>query len=112
MVQTKDIETDHLGNSLVRLCEIVRTSGSCGFNLTKSKWDPYPWISNVEDGSPAESAGVQAGDCLLEVNGEDVLGLRVAEVANKVKAREEKVTVMLWTSGVDPKCSREVTEKF
>ncbi|KAL0269888.1 UNVERIFIED_CONTAM: hypothetical protein PYX00_007473 [Menopon gallinae] len=108
MVETKNCaENRDTGYPQVRVCEIVRSSGSCGFNLTKSKWDPYPWVSTVESGSPAEMAGVQAGDCLLEVNGEDILGLRVKEVANRVKARNETVTVMLWNSGVDPTCTPE-----
>lgn len=114
MVETKNcMESRDTGYPQVRVCEIVRSSGSCGFNLTKSKWDPYPWVSTVESGSPAEMAGVQAGDCLLEVNGEDILGLRIKEIANKVKARNETVTVMLWNSGVDPTCTPEViTERI
>lgn len=32
---------------------------SCGFHLTKSKWDPYPWISYVENHSPADLAGLK-----------------------------------------------------
>lgn len=30
---------------------------SYGFHLTKSKWDPYPWIGYVEHNSPADLAG-------------------------------------------------------
>lgn len=32
---------------------------SCGFHLTKSKWDPYPWIGYVEKNSPADLAGLR-----------------------------------------------------
>lgn len=32
---------------------------SCGFHLTKSKWDPYPWIGYVEDNGPADLAGLK-----------------------------------------------------
>lgn len=32
---------------------------SCGFHLTKSKWDPYPWIGYVENNSPADLAGLR-----------------------------------------------------
>lgn len=32
---------------------------SCGFHLTKSKWDPYPWISYVEKNSLADLAGLR-----------------------------------------------------
>lgn len=97
------------GNPAVRLCEIRHDAGSCGFNLSKSKWDPYPWVSTVEADSPAATAGVLPGDCLLEVNGEDMLGLRVADVAARVRARHDRATVMLWNAGVDPSCTPEVS---
>lgn len=32
---------------------------SCGFHLTKSKWDPYPWVGYVEKNSPADLAGLK-----------------------------------------------------
>lgn len=44
---------------------------------------------------------------MLEVNGEDILGLRIAEVAKLVRAKPEAVTLLLWTSGADPRCAPE-----
>jgi len=32
---------------------------SYGFHLTKSKWDPYPWVGYVENNSPADLAGLR-----------------------------------------------------
>lgn len=32
---------------------------NCGFHLTKSKWDPYPWVSYVEAESAAGAAGLK-----------------------------------------------------
>ncbi|GFG33075.1 hypothetical protein Cfor_12100 [Coptotermes formosanus] len=87
----------------LRLCDVARPSdGPCGFHLTRTAWDPYPWVSGVESGSPAETAGLQAGDCVLEVNGEDVLGQRIEEVASRVRARADRVTLLLWNAGSDP----------
>jgi len=96
------------GNSSVRICQVSYESGYCGFNVTKSKWDPYPWVSSVDSNSPAAAAGVLPGDCLLEVNGEDMLGLRIADVGARVRARSDRATLMLWNSGVDPQCTSEV----
>ncbi|XP_021926709.1 uncharacterized protein LOC110833173 isoform X2 [Zootermopsis nevadensis] len=105
---TSEAECDQHCSPSVRLCDIERpATGSCGFHLTRSKWDPYPWVSGVESGSAAETAGLQAGDCVLEVNGEDVLGLRIGDVASKVRAREDRVTLLLWNAGSDPSCSPE-----
>ena len=106
---TSDSECDQHYCPSVRICEVVRpVTGSCGFHLTRSKWDPYPWVSGVESGSPAETAGLQAGDCVLEVNGEDVLGQRIGEIASRVRARADRVTLLLWNAGSDPQCSPEV----
>lgn len=44
---------------------------------------------------------------MLEVNGEDILGLRIAEVARLVRAKAENVQLLLWTTGMDPRCSPE-----
>ena len=87
----------------LRLCQIERPStGSCGFHLSRTAWDPYPWVSGVECGSAADLAGLQPGDCVLEVNGEDVLGQRIGQVACKVRARYDSVTLLLWNAGSDP----------
>lgn len=47
---------------------------------------------------------------MLEVNGEDVLGLRVSDIATRVRAKEHDVTMLLWNSGVDPNCDPEVRQ--
>lgn len=39
--------------------EKIKEAKSCGFHLTKSKWDPYPWISCVETGSIADVGGLR-----------------------------------------------------
>lgn len=98
-------------NPSVRVCEVIRPShvNSCGFHLTRTKWDPYPWICGVDDASPAKQSGLQVGDCVLEVNGEDVLGLRVGEIATRVRSKNESVTMLLWNSGVDTNCDPEVS---
>ncbi|XP_022914994.1 uncharacterized protein [Onthophagus taurus] len=81
-------------------------TGNCGFHLTRSKWDPYPWITSIDPGSSAEKSGLMNGDCLLEVNGEDVLGQKISDIASLVK-KTSNVTLFLWNSGVDDLCSPE-----
>ncbi|KAJ8950334.1 hypothetical protein NQ318_021194 [Aromia moschata] len=91
----------------VRLVDIEKNDSQCGFHLTRGKWDPYPWVSSVDDDSAAATAGVRPGDCLLEVNGEDVIGQRISEVARIVRANPDQVSLLLWNAGVDPDCSPE-----
>lgn len=42
--------------------------GNLGLHLSRTPWDPYPWVSGVLTGSSAEQAGVRIGDCVLEVS--------------------------------------------
>ncbi|XP_053673809.1 uncharacterized protein LOC128724066 [Anopheles nili] len=98
---------DHYDPS-VRILHIPKkTDGSCGFHLTRSKWDPYPWVSGVDADSPAEVTGLKVGDCVLEVNNEDVLGMRIAEVAGLVRSKTDIVTLLLWSTGMEPACNPE-----
>ncbi|XP_017046544.1 uncharacterized protein LOC108091713 isoform X2 [Drosophila ficusphila] len=56
-------------SSSVRLVKIPRAAPSMenfGFQLTRSKWDPYPWVCEVATGTPAALCGLKPGDCVLE----------------------------------------------
>lgn len=60
-----DIEED---DRLLRSVFIpAEAGGSLGLHLSRTPWDPYPWVSGVLPGSCAEKAGVRIGDCVLEV---------------------------------------------
>lgn len=39
-----------------------------------------------------------------QVNGEDVLGMRVSEVANLVKSKIDRVSLLLWNTNLDGAC--------
>lgn len=118
---SQDPVSDHSKPS-VRICRVDRrragsesgtnsaAAGTCGFHLTRTKWDPYPWIAGVDDDSPAQQAGLKVGDCVLEVNGEDLLGLRVGEIASKVQNGYDTIAMLLWNSGSDTNCDSEVGE--
>lgn len=38
-----------------------------GFHLSRSKWDPYPYVSSVDTESSANAANLKEGDVVLEV---------------------------------------------
>ncbi|XP_071866133.1 uncharacterized protein [Bombus fervidus] len=78
------IDTAFTGEICIILENIKKTKAigkSCGFHLTRSKWDPYPWISHIETGSIADHAGLRAGDCLISIDGKDLIGLKVKQIA-------------------------------
>lgn len=56
-----------------------------------------PIIVAPFDGSPAQQAGVKAGDVILEVNGEDVSELSLTQIAEKVRGPAgSQVTLTLF----------------
>ncbi|XP_053698770.1 uncharacterized protein LOC128745715 [Sabethes cyaneus] len=82
-------------------------NSSLGLHLSRTPWDPYPWISGVTPGSRAEKAGVCVGDCVLEANGEDLLGLKIVDIAKLVKhgklnqSVKPSISLLLWNSGFE-----------
>ncbi|XP_063980165.1 uncharacterized protein LOC135164071 [Diachasmimorpha longicaudata] len=71
---------------------------TCGFHLTRSKWDPYPWVGYVEHGSIADVAGLKAGDCLLQIDQVDVVGLRIKDIALLIKKEcsGSMINLQIW----------------
>lgn len=42
--------SEDYSESFVRLLKIPKTAnGSCGFHLTRTKWDPYPWVKFTDN---------------------------------------------------------------
>lgn len=64
-----DSDNKHPPNA--RLCHVIKTDDfdGYGFNLHAEKGKPGQYIGKVDEGSPAELAGLRQGDRILEVNG-------------------------------------------
>lgn len=43
--QDKKEKLDHYNPSIRQVNVQKLENGACGFNLSRSKWDPYPWVS-------------------------------------------------------------------
>ncbi|KAH8310450.1 hypothetical protein KR044_001401 [Drosophila immigrans] len=85
---------------MLQQCIIKSPNGALGLNLSRAPWDPYPWVSGVQAESNAQLAGVRIGDTLLQLNGNDVLGMRISELANRLREHwltgAEHATMMMW----------------
>lgn len=57
----------HDNESNLRLISLECGSNGLGIRLSKSSWDPYPFVSNVDEESIANKHGMQVGDCILKV---------------------------------------------
>ncbi|XP_072947064.1 uncharacterized protein [Epargyreus clarus] len=75
-----------------------------GFRLTRTLWDPYPWVREVIPDSRADTAGLKTGDCLLQADGKDLLGLPIGQVAGLIRGdgSGHGVSLLCWNCGVDP----------
>ncbi|XP_020024965.1 Na(+)/H(+) exchange regulatory cofactor NHE-RF2 isoform X2 [Castor canadensis] len=81
-----------------RLCHLRKGPQGYGFNLHSDKSRPGQYIRSVDPGSPASHSGLRAQDRLIEVNGQNVEGLRHAEVVASIKAKEAEARLLV----VDP----------
>ncbi len=70
--------------------------------------DGLPVIVTPLDGSPAEAAGIQAGDIIIEVDGEDVTTFGLNEVVELIRG-EEGVEVVLTIFRPDISESLEIS---
>ncbi|XP_069785483.1 Na(+)/H(+) exchange regulatory cofactor NHE-RF1 [Narcine bancroftii] len=79
-----------------RLCVINKGPNGYGFHLHGEKGKTGQFIRLVEAGSPAEGAGLKAGDKVVQVNGEDVEQDSHQQVVQKIKAvaNETRLLVM------------------
>ncbi|CAD6994382.1 unnamed protein product, partial [Ceratitis capitata] len=99
-------------SAMLKICKInACPNGTLGLHLSRAPWDPYPWVSGIQEGSSAEEAGMRVGDTVLEFNGNDVLGQKILEIANRIRAHWQSgatdVTVVIWRNEteLDNDCS-------
>src|SRR5690606_7270142 len=89
--------------------QTTELSGSfSGIGATLGVREQLPVIIAPFDGSPADQAGVKAGDIILEVNGEDVTSLPLNDIVTRIRGPEgTEVTLSLLRP--DENRSLEVT---
>ncbi|XP_078520980.1 Na(+)/H(+) exchange regulatory cofactor NHE-RF2 isoform X2 [Lissotriton helveticus] len=81
-----------------RLCVLKKGPNGYGFNLHSEKSKPGQFIRSVDPGSPAARAGLQQQDKIVEVNGQNVEGMKHSEVVSNIKSQEDETTLLV----VDP----------
>jgi len=81
-----------------RLCHLKKWPDfeGYGFHLQAMKDSPGQYIGKVDEGSPADSARLQSGDKIIEVNGVNVEGENHQQVVTRIKAvpNETKLLVI------------------
>ncbi|CAL8274861.1 unnamed protein product [Lota lota] len=85
-----------------RLCVVRRGSGGYGFNLHSERARPGQYVRAVDRDSPAERAGLQPHDRIVQVNGVSVEGKSHSEVVEAIKAGAGETCLLV----VDPDTDR------
>ncbi len=102
MLQELDPHTNFLPPDLYKEFENETSGefGGLGIEITVQN-DVLTVIAPIED-TPAWEAGIQAGDKIVEVNGESTKGLSLAEAAQKMRGKKgSKVRMGIFRDGFD-----------
>lgn len=84
-----------------RLCHVLKRADfdGYGFNLHAEKGRPGQYIGKVDEGSPAESAGLRQGDRIIEVNGTNITNEAHKKVVELIKAVSNETKLLV----IDPR---------
>lgn len=78
-----------------RLCLMTKGDNGYGFHLHGEKGKSGQYIRKVEAGSPAESAGLRAGDRVVAVNGVNVEKETHHQVVQRIKEVENETRLLV-----------------
>lgn len=84
-----------------RLCQMPRGDAGYGFHLHGEKGKSGQFIRKVEPESPAEAAGLRAGDRVVEVNGVNVEKEAHHQVVQRIKAVEGETCLLVVDKETD-----------
>ncbi|XP_052559666.1 Na(+)/H(+) exchange regulatory cofactor NHE-RF3 [Tympanuchus pallidicinctus] len=99
-----ELHTEQKVNHKPRICKMVKGPSGFGFNLNMVKNKPGLFINEVQRHGPADVAGVENNDVLVEVNGVNVMNEPYDNVVARIKESGDKVTLLV--------CSKDAYKYF
>ncbi|XP_054418961.1 Na(+)/H(+) exchange regulatory cofactor NHE-RF3 isoform X3 [Pteronotus mesoamericanus] len=78
-----------------KLCRLVRGENGYGFHLNAIQGQPGPFIKEVQKGSPANLAGLEDEDIIIEVNGVNVVDELYEKVVDRIQSSGKNVTLLV-----------------
>ncbi|XP_012873675.1 PREDICTED: Na(+)/H(+) exchange regulatory cofactor NHE-RF3 [Dipodomys ordii] len=78
-----------------RLCRLVKGDNGYGFHLNAIRGVPGSFIKEVQEGGPAALAGLEDGDVIVEVDGENVLDAPYETVVDRIQSSGKDVTLLV-----------------
>ncbi|XP_021258342.1 Na(+)/H(+) exchange regulatory cofactor NHE-RF3 [Numida meleagris] len=99
-----ELHAEQKVNHKPRVCKMVKGPSGFGFNLNMNKNKPGLFINEVQKHGPADIAGVENNDVLVEVNGVNVINEPYDNVVAKIKESGDKITLLV--------CSQDAYKYF
>ncbi|KAJ7315985.1 hypothetical protein JRQ81_002147 [Phrynocephalus forsythii] len=78
-----------------RLCQMKKGPNGYGFNLHSDKTKPGQYVRAVDPDSPAEAAGLQPQDRIIEVNGVCMEGKQHADVVSAIRSGGDETKLLV-----------------
>ncbi|KAM8927706.1 Na(+)/H(+) exchange regulatory cofactor NHE-RF4 [Pelodytes ibericus] len=78
-----------------RLCLICNEGRGFGFTASATGGVKGTFLLTVEDGGPANKAGVPNGSRLLELNGESVISITLSQLTKKLQSNTSRVVLLV-----------------
>ncbi|NXR14809.1 NHRF3 protein, partial [Semnornis frantzii] len=78
-----------------RICKMVKGPGGFGFSLNMIKNKPGLFINEVQKHGPADTAGVENDDFLVEVNGVNVINESYDKVVGRIQGSGDRLTLLV-----------------
>ncbi|KAL3200018.1 hypothetical protein MRX96_043651 [Rhipicephalus microplus] len=81
----------------VRLCKLVHRPDfdGYGFDMLVDEECQLATVTAVEKGGPADAGGLRAKDCIVQVNGESVIGASQRDVVDRIKSSSDEVRLLV-----------------
>lgn len=83
------------GDHKPKLCRLIKVDDSYGFHLNAIRGQPGSYVKEVQEGGPADKAGLEDEDVIIEVNGESVQEEPYEKVVDRIKSSGEHVTLLV-----------------
>ncbi|NXW45728.1 NHRF3 protein, partial [Nyctiprogne leucopyga] len=99
-----ELHTEQKVNHKPRICKIVKGPNGFGFSLNMIKNKPGQFISEVQKHGPADTAGVENNDFLVEVNGVNVINESYDKVVARIQDSGDRLTLLV--------CSKDAYKYF
>ncbi|KFV85319.1 Na(+)/H(+) exchange regulatory cofactor NHE-RF3, partial [Struthio camelus australis] len=102
MEERAELHTEQEVNNKPRICKMVKGPSGFGFTVNMIKNKPGLFISEIQNGGPADAAGLKDNDFLVEVNGVNVLNEPYEKVVTRVQDSGDELTLLV--------CSKDAYE--